>query len=139
MGRNRGFQCQGNEKEGDKTTRYAFSVPGWDTWYYDPWNINGGGQILTEDLSASAVETEDSLRYLQNFYKWQNEGSMHMGFGKGASDNMRQMFLNGEIAMVQHSSALLKMYRENADFEVGVSFIPGDKVRTSTLAARGSS
>lgn len=60
-----------------------------------------------------------------------------MGFGKGASDNMRQMFLGGEIAMVQHSSALLKMYRENADFEVGVSFIPGDKVRTSNIGGAG--
>ncbi|EFU43051.1 extracellular solute-binding protein family 1 [Paenibacillus vortex V453] len=131
------FNAKVTKKEGDKTTRYAFSVPGWDTWYYDPWNINGGGQILTEDLSASAVENEDSLRYLQNFYKWQNDGSMHMGFGKGASDNMRQMFLNGEIAMVQHTSAMLKMYRENADFEVGVSFIPGDKVRTSNIGGAG--
>ncbi|MFF3923685.1 ABC transporter substrate-binding protein [Paenibacillus lactis] len=131
------FNAKVVKKEGDKTTRYAFSVPGWDTWYYDPWNINGGGQILTEDMSASAVENEDSLRYLQNFYKWQNEGSMHMGFGKGASDNMRQMFLNGEIAMVQHTSAMLKMYRENADFEVGVSFLPGDKKRTSNIGGAG--
>ncbi|UNK18891.1 ABC transporter substrate-binding protein [Paenibacillus sp. N3/727] len=131
------FNAKVAKKEGGKTTRYAFSVPGWDSWYYDPWNINGGGQILTEDLSASAVENEESLRYIQNFYKWQNDGSMHMGFGKGASDNMRQMFLNGEIAMVQHTSAMLKMYRENADFEVGVSFLPGDKVRTSNIGGAG--
>ncbi|MCI3926891.1 ABC transporter substrate-binding protein [Paenibacillus sp. TRM 82003] len=131
------FNAKVTKKEGDKTVRYAFSVPGWDTWYYDPWLLNGGGQILTEDLSASAVETEASLRYIQNFQRWKNEGHMHIGYGKGASDNMRQMFLNGEIAMVQHTSALLKMYRENATFEVGVSFLPGDEKRTSNIGGAG--
>ncbi len=62
---------------------------------------------------------------------------MHIGYGKGASDNMRQMFLNGQIAMVQHTSAMLKMYRENAGFEVGVSFLPGDKQRTSNIGGAG--
>lgn len=131
------YSSKAVKKEGGKTTRYAFSVPGWDTWYYDPWNINGGGAILTEDMSASAVENEDSLRYIQNFYKWINDGTLHMGYGKGASDIMRQMFLSGEIAMVQHSSAVLKMYVDNADFEVGVSFIPGDKKRTSNIGGAG--
>lgn len=131
------FNAKVTKKEGEKTVRYAFSVPGWDTWYYDPWLINGGGQILTDDMKASAVETPDSLRYIQNFQRWKNEGHMHIGYGKGASDNMRQMFLNGEIAMVQHTSAMLKMYRENADFEVGVSFIPGDRLRTSNIGGAG--
>ncbi|CAM4447530.1 ABC transporter substrate-binding protein [Paenibacillus tarimensis] len=116
---------------------YAFSVPGWDTWYYDPWMINGGGQILTDDMSASAVETEASLRYIENFKRWKDEGHLHIGYGKGASDNMRQMFLGGEIAMVEHTSALLKMYQENADFEVGVSFLPGDEKRTSNIGGAG--
>ncbi|NMO97386.1 ABC transporter substrate-binding protein [Paenibacillus lemnae] len=124
-------------KNGDKTERYAFSIPGWDTWYYDPWIINGGGQILNDDLSASAVQTPESLRYIENFKRWMDEGSMHMGFGKGASDNMRQMFMGGEIAMVEHTSAMLKMYQENADFEVGVSFLPGDQKRTSNIGGAG--
>ncbi|MGZ9585547.1 ABC transporter substrate-binding protein [Paenibacillus marinisediminis] len=131
------FNEKVTKRENGKTTRYAFSVPGWDTWYYDPWNINGGGSILTEDQQKAAVETPESLRYLENFNKWLKDGSMHMGYGKGASDTMRQMFLNGEIAMVQHTSANLKMYRENADFEVGVSFLPGDKTRTSNIGGAG--
>ncbi|MFI2858666.1 extracellular solute-binding protein [Paenibacillus sp. JSM ZJ436] len=124
-------------KNGGKTERYAFSVPGWDTWYYDPWIINGGGDILKDDMTASAVQDEKSLRYIENFNRWMDEGYMHMGFGKGASDNMRQMFLGGQIAMVEHTSALLKMYQENADFEVGVSFLPGDELRTSNIGGAG--
>jgi len=124
-------------KENGETTRYAFSVPGWDAWYFDPWMINGGGQILTDDESASAVETPESMRYIENFYKWKTDGSMHIGYGKGASDNMRQMFLGGQIAMVQHTSANIKMYRENADFEIGVSFVPGDVTRISNIGGAG--
>ncbi|MDQ1912242.1 ABC transporter substrate-binding protein [Paenibacillus sp. GD4] len=124
-------------KEGGQTSRYAFSVPGWDTWYYDPWISNGGGSILTEDKKAAAFDKPESLRWAQNFKKWMDEGSMHMGYGKGASDNMRQMFLQEKVAMVQHTSAVLKTYLENAKFEVGVSFIPGDKKRESHIGGAG--
>jgi multiple sugar transport system substrate-binding protein/sn-glycerol 3-phosphate transport system substrate-binding protein len=130
------FNQKVTERQNGKTTRYAFSVPGWDTWYYDPWLINGGGEILNAEGTA-AVDTPESLRYVQNFQKWMKDGAMHMGYGKGASDNMRQMFLGGQIAMVQHTSALLKMYRENAEFEVGVSFLPGDVQRISNIGGAG--
>jgi len=123
-------------KENGKTTRYAFSVPGWDTWYYDPWITNGGGTILTKD-NKSGFDQPDSLRWIQNYQKWIKDGSMHMGYGKGASDVMRQMFLEGKIGLVQHSSAIIKTYVENAKFEVGVSFIPGDKERKSHIGGAG--
>lgn len=124
-------------KEGGQTTRYGFSVPGWDTWYYDPWTVNGGGSILNEDRTETTIASAESMRYLKNFEKWLNEGNMHMGFGTGASDNMRQMFLEGKIAIVQHSSAVIKTYLENATFEVGVAFIPGDKQRITNIGGAG--
>lgn len=124
-------------KENGKTTRYAFSVPGWDTWYMDPWVSNGGGSILSPDNKKTMLDQPDSQKWLNNFYKWTKDGSMHMGYGKGASDTMRQMFLDGKVAMVQHTSAVLKTYLENAKFEVGVSFLPGDKERKSHIGGAG--
>ncbi|MDD9270764.1 ABC transporter substrate-binding protein [Paenibacillus sp. GCM10023248] len=124
-------------KDNGKTSRYAFSVPGWDTWYYDPWISNGGGTILSQDHKKSQLDQPDSLKWVQNFQKWMKDGSMHMGYGKGASDTMRQMFLEEKVAMVQHSSAIIKTYLENAKFEVGVSFLPGDKERKSHIGGAG--
>ncbi|TVY09729.1 ABC transporter substrate-binding protein [Paenibacillus cremeus] len=124
-------------KENGKTTRYAFAVPGWDTWYYDPWISNGGGAILSADKKKIALDQPDSLRWIQNFDKWIKDGSMQMGYGKGASDVMRQMFLDQKIGMVQHTSAVIKTYLENAKFEIGVSFIPGDKERKSHIGGAG--
>ncbi|NOU94821.1 extracellular solute-binding protein [Paenibacillus sp. LMG 31456] len=124
-------------KENGKTSRYAFSVPGWDTWYYDPWVSNGGGAILSPDHKKTLLDQPDSLKWIQNFRKWMQDGSMQMGYGKGASDTMRQMFLEEKVAMVQHSSAIIKTYLENAKFEVGVSFIPGDKERKSHIGGAG--
>lgn len=123
-------------KEGGKTSRYAFSVPGWDTWYYDPWISNGGGTVLTEDGKVG-LDKPESQRWAQNFKKWLDDGAITMGFGKGASDTMRQMFLEEKVAMVQHSSAIIKTYVENAKFDVGVSFIPGDKERKSHIGGAG--
>lgn len=123
--------------ENGETQRYAFSVPGWDTWYYDPWIYNGGGAIFSEDMTEVLLDQPESLRWIENFNKWMKEGFMHMGYGKGASSNMRTMFLEGKIGMVQHTSAVLKTYLENADFEVGVSFIPGDVQRTSHIGGAG--
>lgn len=123
-------------KEGGKTSRYAFAVPGWDTWYYDPWITNGGGTIITKDGKAG-FDQPDSLRWAQNFKKWLDDGSMQMGYGKGASDTMRQMFLQEKIAMVQHTSAVIKTYLQEAKFEIGVSFIPGDMERKSHIGGAG--
>lgn len=124
-------------KEGGKTSRYAFSVPGWDTWYYDPWVSNGGGSILNDDGTKTSLDMPESQRWAENFKKWFDDGSLTVGFGKGASDTMRQMFLEEKIGMVQHSSAIIKTYVENAKFEVGVSFIPGDKERKSHIGGAG--
>lgn len=125
------------EKKDGKTVRYAFSVPGWDNWYYDPWMINGGGSVLNEDMTKAAIDTPESLRYIENFKRWVDEGNMHIGYGKGASGTMRQMFLEGKIGMVEHTSAMIKTYVENAKFEVGVSFLPGDKTRISNIGGAG--
>ncbi|NMO95755.1 ABC transporter substrate-binding protein [Paenibacillus lemnae] len=130
------YNSKVTEKEGGKTTRYAFSVPGWDTWYYDPWISNGGGTVLTDDDTVGFDQPE-SLRWAENFKKWIDDGSLMMGFGKGASDTMRQMFLDEKIGMVEHSSAIIKMYVENAKFDVGVSFLPGDKERKSHIGGAG--
>ncbi|MEK3721123.1 ABC transporter substrate-binding protein [Paenibacillus sp. FSL H8-0034] len=125
-------------KENGKTTRYAFSVPGWDTWYFDPWITNGGGTILTADKKKVGFDQPESWRWIENFRKWTQEGSVQMGYGPGASDNMRQMFLDQKVAMVEHSSATLKAtYLDNAKFEVGMSFLPGDKERKAHIGGAG--
>ncbi len=124
------------KKEGNKTTRFAFSVPGWSSWYYDPWIMNGGGSVLTQD-NLSAIDQPDSMKFMNKFKEWKDKGYMHIGYGKGASDTMRQMFFDGKIGMVEHTSALIKWYMEKAKFEVGVSFLPGDKKRISQIGGAG--
>lgn len=123
-------------KKGDEVERYAFSVPGWSSWYYDPWIINGGGQIITED-QKSGLDQPETMKFLNNFKEWKNNGWMHIGYGKGASDTMRQMFLDQKIGMVEHTSSFIKWYVDNADFEIGVSFLPGDEQRISHIGGAG--
>lgn len=121
------------KKDGNEVSRYAFSVPGWDTWYFDPWIENGGGAILSDDMKTAMIDQPDSMKFMKLFKDWKDKGYMHIGYGKGASGNMRQMFFDGKIGMVEHTSALIKWYIETAKFEVGVSFLPGDKKRNSHL------
>lgn len=123
-------------KDGDTVSRYAFAVPGWSAWYYDPWIINGGGEILTED-GTSGIALEESKKFLKNFQEWKEKGYLYLPYGQGASGTMRQMFFDQEIAMIEHTSSLIDWYLENVDFEVGVSFLPGDKNRVTHIGGGG--
>lgn len=123
-------------KNGSEVERYAFSVPGWSSWYYDPWIINGGGEIITAD-NKSGLDQEATMKFLKKFKEWKNNGWLHIGYGSGASDTMRQMFYDGKIAMVEHTSAFIKSYIENADFEVGVAFLPKDEKQITHIGGAG--
>ncbi|GIP33227.1 ABC transporter substrate-binding protein [Paenibacillus sp. J2TS4] len=130
------FSEKVTQKEGNNVTRYAFSVPGWDAWYAETWIRNGGGTPLTEDLK-SGLDKEESLRMIRSFKEWMDKGYMHMGYGKGASADMRQMFFDGKVGMVHHTSGQVKWYVENSDFEIGVSFPPGDAKHISQIGGAG--
>ncbi|WP_307794891.1 ABC transporter substrate-binding protein [Alkalihalobacillus sp. BA299] len=123
-------------KDGDTTTQYAFAVPGWSSWYYDPWIVNAGGSVLDENGNAN-ISSEKSKKFLKKFQEWKDKGQMFLPYGKGSSGTMRQMFFDKEIAMVEHTSHLIDWYEENADFEVGVSFLPGDEKRTTMIGGAG--
>ncbi|TVY02415.1 ABC transporter substrate-binding protein [Paenibacillus cremeus] len=124
-------------KENGKTTRYALEIPAWEPFYFDPWIFNSGGAILSADGKTSVLDQPANMKWILTFQRWMQEGSLQIGYGAGASDTMRQMFLNGQIAMVDHTSAVLKTYLQNAKFEVGVSFFPGDKQHISHMGGAG--
>lgn len=130
------FAQKVSQKEGNNVTRYAFAVPGWDVWYSETWMRNGGGTPLTED-HKSGLDQEKSLKFIKKFKEWMDKGYMQMGYGKGASADMRQMFFDGKIGMVHHTSGQLKWYIENAGFEIGVSFPPGDENHISQIGGAG--
>ncbi|GIP41398.1 ABC transporter substrate-binding protein [Paenibacillus sp. J31TS4] len=124
------------KKEGSNVSRYAFSVPGWDMWYAETWMRNGGGTPLTDD-NKSGVDQPNSVKFMKKFREWMDKGYLQMGYGKGASDTMRQMFFDEKVGMVMHTSALIKWYMENAKFEIGVLFPPGDQKRISHIGGAG--
>ncbi|WP_048601427.1 ABC transporter substrate-binding protein [Rubeoparvulum massiliense] len=123
-------------KEGNTTTRHAFAIPGWSAWYYDPWIINGGGQIIDEN-GQSGLNQEGTKKFLKNFQTWKENGWLLLPYGKGASGEMKQLFLDQKVAMVEHTSANIDWYIENAGFEIGVSFLPADMNRETHIGGAG--
>jgi sn-glycerol 3-phosphate transport system substrate-binding protein len=120
------------KKEGNKITRYGLTVNLSGPWDYEPWILNGGGAIITKD-GKSGLDQPESFKFMKQFLDWKTNGSMFITHGKGATDTAKQMFLDGELGMYEISSSGLKWYKDNAKFEIGAAFIPGDKRRVAEI------
>lgn len=117
--------------------KYAFVIPGWSSWYYDPWIENAGGSILTED-GQSGLDSDGTKYFFNKWLEWVDNGWTYIPYGSGASGDMRTMFMEGEIGMIQHTSSLIDWYYEQVqDFEFNVSFIPGHEQRITHIGGAG--
>ncbi|CAG7654650.1 ABC transporter substrate-binding protein [Paenibacillus allorhizosphaerae] len=120
------------KKEGDKISRYGFTVNLSGPWDYEPWLLNGGGTIFTKD-GKSGVDQPESFRFMRQFQEWKKKGYIYYTHGKGGTDTAKQMFLDGQLGMFQISSSGLKAYQDTAKFEIGAAFLPGDKRRIAEI------
>jgi sn-glycerol 3-phosphate transport system substrate-binding protein len=120
------------QKQGDKITRYGFTVNLSGPWDYEPWILNGGGSIITKD-GKSGVDQPESFKFMKQFQEWKKDGTMYYTHGKGGTDTAKQMFLDGQLGMFEISSSGLKWYQDNAKFEIGAAFLPGDKRRVAEI------
>ncbi len=114
------------------TERYAVGIPGWDHWYFEPFFLNRGVEIVTEnnetDLNGDiAIETAKKMQ------EWCQAGKANWMYGKDASTSMRQGFFDKKYLSVIHTTSLYDMYVDQCDFEVGMHYLPGDKTRNSEI------
>lgn len=127
------FMTKAAKVNGGTTERYATVIPGWDQWYFEPFFLNRGVNIVNEDMVSTDLNSEIALDTANSMKKWADDGKTYLAYGKDASSIMRQNFIDGKTFSVIHTTSLYDMYVEQCDFEVGMAYLPGDKTRTSEI------
>lgn len=89
-------------------------------------NSVNGENLMTEDGKAVLFDTPENVEALQFWLDLQNKHKI-MAPGIVQWTDLPSQFLAGEVAMIYHTTGNLANIRQNADFEFGTAFLPGNK------------
>lgn len=128
-----GQALQQAKTAGDISTRHAFGVSG-DKWMFEPWMINGGTEIVTDDGKTGL--TGDGLNFIHKLKQWQDDKIMYFD---ESTEALQVLFSYQNLLLTPGSSSnISRMKEENADrFEVGTMLMPGDKQAVSQIGGLG--
>ena len=107
---------------------YGLMIPstGYPYWMFQALAIQNGIELMSNDgLSTSfddpkAVETLEFWKSLSTEHGIMPEGTVEWG-------TLRQAFLEGDTAMMWHSTGNLTAVKNNAEFDFGVAMLPGNE------------
>lgn len=122
--------------EDGTTKRYGTVFVGWDYWYYETLYKNNGVWTVLDDETTD-INSEMSIYITSKIKEWIDKGYAYYAYGTAASANMRQLFWDGGAFSVFHTSSLYDTYVEQADFEVGMAWLPGNNAGDSFISEVG--
>ena len=106
--------------------RWGILVPNsWPYWVFQPFAIGAGQNIVSESDTEVFFDNEGVVSALQF---WLDLFQQYQATPEGVQSNWGDapgLFASGEAAMIIHSTGSLPSIVQNADFEFGVSGVPG--------------
>jgi len=115
------------------TQRYATVIPGWDQWYFEPFYLNAGVNIVNSDNQTTDLGSAKAVDIAKKLKQWCDEKKAYWAYGKDASGIMRQNFIDGKTFSVIHTTSLYNMYASTCKFKVGMAYLPGNQTRESEI------
>jgi sn-glycerol 3-phosphate transport system substrate-binding protein len=108
--------------------RWGLMIPstGYPYWMFQALAIQNGMEVMSDDGlttyfdDPTVVETLEFWRDLSTEHGIMPEGTVEWG-------TLRQAFLEGQTAMMWHSTGNLTAVRNNATFDFGVAMLPGNE------------
>lgn len=89
-------------------------------------NSKNGENLMTDDGKSVLFDTPENVEALQFWIDLQNKYKI-MAPGIVQWTDLPTQFLAGEVAMIYHTTGNLENIRQNADFEFGTAFLPGNE------------
>ena len=89
-------------------------------------NSVNGENLMTDDGKQELFDTPENVEALQFWLDLQNKYQI-MAPGIVQWTDLPTQFLAGEVAMIYHTTGNMANINENAEFEFGAAFLPGNK------------
>lgn len=106
---------------------YGLMIPstGYPYWMFQALAIQNGKEVMSNDGTTTFFDDDavvDTLEF------WKSLSSEHGIMPEGTIEwgTLRQAFLEGETAMMWHSTGNLTAVKNNAEFDFGVAMLPGN-------------
>ena len=108
--------------------RFGLMIPstGYPYWMFQALAIQNGKEVMSNDglttyfNDPAVVETLEFWKSLSTEHGIMPEGTVEWG-------TLRQAFLEGQTAMMWHSTGNLTAVKNNAEFDFGVAMLPGNE------------
>lgn len=108
--------------------RWGVMVPstGYPYWMYQAFAIQNGIELMSNDGTKTFFDDPAAIEALQY---WRDLGAKHKVMPEGTVEwgTLRQAFLQGQTAMMWHTTGNLTAVRKEAKFDFGVAMLPARK------------
>lgn len=111
-----------------KENQYGLMIPstGYPYWMFQALAIQNGQMLMNEEGTKTYLNTPASVEALSFF---RDLATKHQVSPKGTVEwgTLRQAFVQGQTAMMWHTTGNLTAVKKEADFDFGVAMLPGKK------------
>ena len=111
-----------------KDGRWGVMIPstGYPYWMYQALAIQNGLELMSPDGTKTFFDDPAAIEALQC---WRDLGTKHKVMPEGTVEwgTLRQAFLQGQTAMMWHSTGNLTAVKKDAKFDFGVAMLPAKK------------
>ncbi len=99
---------------------------GYPYWMFQALAIQNGQELMSNDGLTTFFDDPDTIAALEY---WKSLSTQHGIMPEGTVEwgTLRQAFLEGETAMMWHSTGNLTAVKNNAAFDFGVAMLPGQE------------
>lgn len=115
-------------KKLSKDGSYGVEIPtsGYTYWMFNAFALQNGKNLMSDDGTEVYFDTPENLEALN---LWVDLAKEHKAMPEGVIDwaTTPSDFLEGKTAMMYHSTGNLTNVKSKAEFDFGVSFLPGNK------------
>ena len=115
-------------KKLSKDNQYGIMIPstGYPYWMFQALAIQNGQMLMNEEGTKTYLNTPEAVEAL-TFFK--ELSTKHQVSPKGTIEwgTLRQAFVQGQTAMMWHTTGNLTAVKKEANFDFGVAMLPGKK------------
>ncbi|QFT98639.1 sn-glycerol-3-phosphate-binding periplasmic protein UgpB precursor [Roseovarius sp. THAF8] len=115
-------------KELTTDDRYGLMIPstGYPYWMFQALAIQNGKEVMSDDGLTTNFDDEKVVETLEF---WKSLSTEHGIMPEGTVEwgTLRQAFLEGQTAMMWHSTGNLTAVKNDASFDFGVAMLPGNE------------